>query len=186
VTLGGGMSRYLTDTNEHRINFMGGLVRSTEDATDSVESTDSVEAMTGLVIECFRYDAPELDVSSQLLVFERISDESRTRGNLDLSFRWELIQDFTWGMSVYYSFDSAPENADASGNDCGVVTTLGWSFQRCSAVRPGSIERQYPVRSAWRKPFLLYSRGSLVPTPRSGGVLCSHREVTSCDRLRSL
>lgn len=128
ATIGGGMGRYLTDTNEHRINFMGGLVRSTEDATDAVESTDSIEAMTGLNIEWFRYDSPELDVSSQLMVFERLSDESRTRGNLDLSFKWELIEDFNWGMSVYYSFDSAPENFDASGSDYGVVTTLGWSF----------------------------------------------------------
>ena len=128
TTVGGGMSRYLTDTNERQVNFMGAMVKSQEDATDAVETKSSVEAMTGLNIQWFRYDSPELDVSSQLLIFERISGQSRTRGNLDLSFKWELIEDFNWGMSIYYSFDSAPENAEASGNDYGVVATLGWSF----------------------------------------------------------
>jgi small nuclear ribonucleoprotein (snRNP)-like protein len=127
-TLGGGMSRYLTDTNAHQITFTGGIVASTEDPTDALDSNTSLESMVGLNIQWFRYDSPALDVSSQLLVFERLSGDSRTRGNLDLTFRWELIKDFNWGMSVYYSFDTAPENADASGADYGVVTTLGWSF----------------------------------------------------------
>lgn len=128
MALGGGMSRYLTDTNERQVSFTGGLVAGTEDATGSVTSESSVEAMTSLDVQWFRYDTPELDVSSQLLVFQRLSSDSRTRGSLDLSFKWELIKDFNWGMSIYYSFDSAPGNVDASEEDYGVVTTLGWSF----------------------------------------------------------
>jgi hypothetical protein len=127
-TVGGGMSRYLTDTNERQINFLGGLVTSNEDYVESTESADSIEVMTGLDIEWFRYESPEFDVSSQLQVFERISGASRTRGNLDFNFKWELIQDFNWGMSIYYSFDSAPEGVEAEGSDYGVVATLGWSY----------------------------------------------------------
>jgi hypothetical protein len=128
LTLGGGMSRYLTDTNERQISFTGGLVASREAATGAADSERSIEAVNALDIQWFRYDSPELDVSTRLQLFERLSGESRTRGNLDLTFRWELIKDFNWGMSVYYSFDSAPENVEASGSDYGVVTTLGWSF----------------------------------------------------------
>ena len=128
TTYGGGMSRYLTDTNERQINFLGGLVTSEEDAVDATASADSVEVMTGLDIEWFRYESPEFDFSTQLQMFERISGESRTRGNLDLNFKWELVEDFNWGMSVYYSFDSQPEGVDASGSDYGVVATLGWSY----------------------------------------------------------
>jgi hypothetical protein len=128
TTAGGGLSRYLTDTNERQINFLGGFVSSEEDTVDSTESQDSIEVMTGLDIEWFRYESPEFDFSSQLQMFERISGESRTRGNLDLKFKWELVEDFNWGMSIYYSFDSAPEGVDASGTDYGVVATIGWSY----------------------------------------------------------
>jgi len=69
------------------------------------------------------YD-PELDVVTRLAVFQRLSGATRTRGNLDVDFRWELIQDFFWGFSIYYSFDNSPENPDASTNDYGVVTSL--------------------------------------------------------------
>lgn len=128
TTAGGGLSRYLTDTNERQINFLGGLVTSKEDSVDAVATESSIEAMTGLDIEWFRYDSPELDISTQLQMFQRISGESRTRGNLDVNFKWELIQDFNWGMSVYYSFDSNPQGSDAEGTDYGVVASLGWSF----------------------------------------------------------
>ena len=128
TTVGGGMSRYLIDTNERQINFFGGIVTSEEDSVDSVETKGSMEAMTGLDVEWFRYETPEFDFSTQLQVFERISGESRTRGNLDLGFKWELVEDFNWGMSIYYSFDSSPEGTGASGTDYGVVATLGWSY----------------------------------------------------------
>jgi hypothetical protein len=128
TTAGGGMSRYLLDTNLRQVNFLGGLVSSEEDTVGSVESKDSIEAMTGLDVEWFRYETPEFDFSTQLQLFERISGESRTRGNLDLNFKWELVEDFNWGMSIYYSFDSTPDATGASSSDYGVVATLGWSY----------------------------------------------------------
>jgi hypothetical protein len=127
-TLGGGMSTWITDTNSRRMSFFGGLVYSTEQTTDSPETDDSVEATVGLDAEWFRYETPELDVSTQFAVFQRLSGEERTRGNLDVDFRWELVKDFFWGFSIYYSFDSSTETVDASSSDYGVVTSLGWTF----------------------------------------------------------
>lgn len=127
VTLGGGMSRWLSDTNSHRTSFVGGLVGTRENETDALESDTSVEAAFGLVLDWFRYDDPELDVSTTLAVYERLSGESRTRGNLDVDLRWELINDFFWGFSVYYTFNTKP-TGNASSNDYGVVSSVGWSF----------------------------------------------------------
>jgi hypothetical protein len=128
TTFGGGMSRYLIDTNLRQVNFFGGLVTTEEDSVNSLETKDSMEATTGLDVEWFRYETPEFDFSTQLQLFERISGESRTRGNLDLNFKWELVEDFNWGMSIYYSFDSTPETEGASSSDYGIVATLGWSY----------------------------------------------------------
>jgi hypothetical protein len=128
IAAGGGMSRWITDTNTNRIAFFGGVVYGREDA-NGVEGTEgSIEATLGLTAEWFRYDEPELDVSTRFSVFERLTDASRTRGNLDVDFRWELFSDSFWGFNIYYSFDSAPESATASKRDYGIVTSVGWDF----------------------------------------------------------
>jgi hypothetical protein len=128
ITAGGGMSRWLTDTNTNRMSFFGGLVGGKEEADGIEDAESSFEAVVGLTAEWFRYDEPELDVSLNFSVYERMTGESKTRGNLDVDFRWELFSDSFWGFNIYYSFDTHPESATASKNDYGVVTSLGWDF----------------------------------------------------------
>ena len=127
TTVGGGLSRWLTDTNTHRTAFMGGLVAARENERDATESDTSVEAAVGVVLDWFRYDDPELDVSTTFVVYERLSDESRTRGNLDVDLRWELISGFLWGFNICYTFNTQPIG-EASSSDYGVVSSIGWSF----------------------------------------------------------
>jgi hypothetical protein len=127
-TVGGGVSRWLKDTNRNRISYSTGLAYSTEETLDSTQNAESYEGFLGLSAEWFRYDHPEMDVSTTLSVFPRLTGERRTRGNLDVNLRWELIKDFFWGFSIYYSFDDQPEAIDASTTDYGAVTSLGWKF----------------------------------------------------------
>lgn len=127
VTIGGGMSHWLTDTSTNRISFMGGIVSTREDETDAADTESSLEAAVGLTLDWFRYDDPELDVAMTFNVFERTSGTNRTRGTLDLDMRWELANDFYWGFTTYYSFNTDP-TGDAASEDYGVVTTIGWSF----------------------------------------------------------
>lgn len=127
VTVGGGMSHWLTDTSTNRISFMGGVVGIRENETDAVETETSLEAAVGLTLDWFRYDDPELDIAMNFTVFERTSGPNRTRGTLDVDMRWELASDFYWGFTTYYSFNTEP-TGDAANEDYGVVTTIGWSF----------------------------------------------------------
>ena len=128
VTLGGGMSRWLTDTNANRISFTGGMVTTRESEAAATKSEGSVEAVAAVELDWFRYADPELDVAMRFAAFERLTDTRRTRGNLDLDLRWELVSDFFWGFSLYYSFNSEPIGVDVSSSDYGVVTSVGWSF----------------------------------------------------------
>ena len=128
VTLGGGMSRWVTDTNSRRINFTGGVVFTSEYETQAETGDQSLEAVVGVDLDWFRYDDPELDVALRLATFQRLSDSSRTRGNLDVDLRWELINDFFWGFSLYYSFNTEPTGVNTSREDYGIVTSIGWSF----------------------------------------------------------
>jgi len=128
LTAGGGMSRWLADTNRRRMSFFGGMVYGHEELNGISDSEGSIEAAVGLTAEWFRYDEPELDVSTRFAIYERVTGASKTRGNLDVDFRWEMFDDSFWGFNIYYSFDTNPESVTASKTDYGIVTSLGWDF----------------------------------------------------------
>jgi len=126
-TFGGGMARYLRDTNQSRIAFAGGLVRSLEDDTGSSETIEDTEALLAMTLEWFQYDEPELDVSMAATLYRRLSGSKEPRGNVDVNLRWEIFKDFFWGVSVYYTYDRQAENEEEA-SDYGSFTSLGWKF----------------------------------------------------------
>ena len=127
TSFGGGMARYLRDTNSSRIGFAGALIRSFEDDAGSVETTKDTEALVAMNLEWFRYDEPELDVSMAFKLYRRLSGSREPRGNLDVNVRWEIFKDFFWGLSVYYTYDGQAENEEEA-SDYGSFTSLGWKF----------------------------------------------------------
>jgi hypothetical protein len=127
TSIGGGMARYLRDTNQSRFGFSGALVRSFEDDAGSVETTKDTEALVAMNLEWFRYDEPELDVSMAFTLYRRLSGSKEPRGNVDVNVRWEIFKDFFWGLSVYYTYDGQAESEEEA-SDYGSFTSLGWKF----------------------------------------------------------
>ena len=76
----------------------------------------------------FRFDTPELDLSTTFEVIPNLTDTGRVRGELDIELKWEMIEDLFWQLSYYNSYDSDPATAGAEKNDYGVVTSLGYKF----------------------------------------------------------
>ena len=127
VSVGGGMSRWLRDTNNSRIAFGGGLIRSREDANGVAETKEDTEALIAMDFEWFHYDEPELDVSTKFTLYNRLSGTREPRGNLDVSFKWEIFKDFYWSFSFYYTFDQQHETGAAT-TDYGSFVSLGWKL----------------------------------------------------------
>jgi hypothetical protein len=127
VSLGGGMSRWLRDTNQSRIAFSGGLIRSLEDDNAATETKSDTEAMVAMDLEWFRYDTPQLDVATKFTLYQRLSGTREPRGNLDVNFKWEIFKDFYWSFSVYYTFDRQTETGEPT-NDYGSFVSLGWKL----------------------------------------------------------
>jgi hypothetical protein len=127
VSVGGGMSRWLRDTNQSRIAFGGGLIRSWEDSNGIAETKEDTEALVAMDFEWFRYDEPELDVSTKFTLYNRLSGTREPRGNLDVSFKWEIFKDFYWSFSFYYTFDKQAETGVAT-TDYGSFVSLGWKL----------------------------------------------------------
>lgn len=126
VGIGGG--RILRQTNNTTLQLAGGVQLSRENVSGGVSDEDTVEAFGSLAWDWFRYDTPELDLSTNLHVFPNLSDSGRVRAEFDISLKWEMIEDLFWELSFYDSYDSDPIVLDAEKNDYGIATSLGWEF----------------------------------------------------------
>jgi hypothetical protein len=126
VGIGGG--RILRQTNNTTLQLTGGVQLSRENVSAGVADEDTVEAFGSLNWDWFRYDTPELDLSTNLQIFPNLTDSGRVRAEFDISLKWEMIEDLFWELSVYDSYDSDPVLLDAEKNDYGIVTAIGWEF----------------------------------------------------------
>ena len=128
TSVGGGGGRILIQTNRSNLALEGGLLVSREDISGSASDEESLEAFGTLTWDWFRYDSPELDLSTSLQVIPNLTDTGRVRGEFDTKLKWEMIEDLFWELSYYNSYDSRPAAAGAAKNDYGVITSLGYDF----------------------------------------------------------
>jgi hypothetical protein len=66
-------------------------------------------------------------VSTKFTLYNRLSGTREPRGNLDVSFKWEIFKDFYWSFSFYYTFDQQHETGAAT-TDYGSFVSLGWKL----------------------------------------------------------
>ena len=117
-----------------QLALLGGVVGTSESlqadeaSPESPSSEESLEGLLGLEYSRYVYDHPAVDLSARLKAFPSITDSGRTRAQLDLSLRWEVITDLFWDLSYYNSYDSDPPSASQSTSDYGIVTSIGYSF----------------------------------------------------------
>jgi hypothetical protein len=128
-SIGGMGGRILRQSNRNRIQLIGGLVLTEEKASADLESrTDStLEGLFGADLEWFRFDTPELDITTRIELYPNLEDTGRYRTSFDTDFRWEIISDLFWGFTIYHRYENDPL-AEGSGTDYGITTSLGWEF----------------------------------------------------------
>ena len=128
TSLGGGGGRIMRQTDHSAIILEGGLKGTREDLAGNTTDQETIEAYGMVSWDWFRFDTPELDLSTSLEVIPNLTDTGRVRGELDIELRWEMIEDLFWQLSYYNSYDSDPATAGAEKNDYGIVTSLGYKF----------------------------------------------------------
>ena len=119
---------FAVQTNTELLNLFAGGVFTSEDVAGAEDDQESIEAVLGLGFQSFRYDTPERDLDIRLAVFPSLSESGRVRAELKAKISWEIVEDFTFGLTLLESYDSDPATEGAEQTDLSLVSSLGWSF----------------------------------------------------------
>ena len=128
TTVGGGIGRYLKNTNNAKISVLGGLGWQDTAYQTTTQSLGKQNLATALVagdMRFFRFNKTTLDVSAA--VMPALNQPGRVHFNTNASYYIKLFSNLTWNISFYGNWDNRPP-ANFSGSDYGTSSGLGWTF----------------------------------------------------------
>ncbi|UCH85269.1 MAG: DUF481 domain-containing protein [Candidatus Latescibacterota bacterium] len=115
-------------SNRHRLLASLGLSLNSELATDSTETTESLEIALMGTYSRFVYDTPKVALDTTLEVFPSITEQGRVRVNFKIDWSREIISDLTFELNYYISYDNQGASGEGPTRDYGFGTSLGYSY----------------------------------------------------------
>jgi hypothetical protein len=109
-------------------NLSAGVLFNNEQALDSVNSTNSGEAVFSTMFKVVKYNSPKRDIYTQVSYFPSITEKERYRVQYDLNMSLEIFSDFHFTINYYYMYDSKPRTESALKDDFGIVTGIKYTF----------------------------------------------------------
>jgi hypothetical protein len=128
TTLGGGIGRYLKNTNRASIYVMGGLGWQNVGYKKNTVDQGPQNTAVGFVaseVKAFKFKKTNVDVTASLI--PAISDPGRVHFNTNAVYYIKIIQDLSWNFSFYGSWDSRPPPTFPK-SDYGTSSGLSWTF----------------------------------------------------------
>jgi hypothetical protein len=128
TTLGGGIGRYLKNSNRASIAVIGGVGWQNVSYGQGSINQGIQNTAVGFVatqVKVFRFKKTNLDVSASLI--PAISDTGRVHLNTNAVYYIKLINALSWNFSFYGSWDSRPP-ATFPKSDYGTSSGLSWTF----------------------------------------------------------
>ncbi len=129
TSLGGGIGRFLKNTNRMTITVLGGLAWQSTDYHQSAGLPQgSQNIVAGLIAaewKVFKFKKTNLDASAT--VIPALSDPGRVFFNTNVSYYLKLFSNLSWNVSVYGNWDNRPPPT-FSGSDYGSTSGLSWTF----------------------------------------------------------
>jgi Protein of unknown function, DUF481 len=126
-SVGGGIGRYVLQTNRSMLSAAGGLVVNRENPVDG-DSTMNIEAFLAAMYEFFTYDTPKTDIDMAFALYPSLNVSGRYRTDFSLTLSREIVKDFTAGLTAYDSYDNKPPAGSSSTHDFGISLNIGWTF----------------------------------------------------------
>ncbi len=126
--------RYMLQTNSILLSADAGLQGTrevfvdTDEATEATEATFNIEALFAGEFYIFKYDDPQIDISTRLELLPNLTTWGRYRVNFNIDLDYELFNDFFLGLSFFDNHDSKPPVEGTEKNDFGITTSIGYKF----------------------------------------------------------
>lgn len=127
LTLGGGLGRYIIDTNNSTLNGSISL-QALEERSIGGDRQESVEAVLTVGYYRWQFDSPELDLRLDASLYPSLTQSGRLRADTGARLRWELVYDLFWDINFWGSYDNSAIDEAAGEFDWGVTTGVGWDF----------------------------------------------------------
>lgn len=126
-SVGGGIGRFLRNTNRSRIAVYGGLAyqNTKYNQTTADPSQNTVAALVGASAELFKFNKTNLTINTN--VIPAFNQPGRVYTTLNATYWMKFWGNFTWNVSFYGNWDNQPPPT-FSGSDYGTSTGLGWTF----------------------------------------------------------
>jgi len=128
-TLGGGIGRYLKNTDRTTISVVAGAAwQGTNYHPSSVPVGGQQVAAALLHAEArlFKFSKTNLDATATFLPV--VSDPGRIRFNMDASYYIKIFSNLKWNISLYGNWDNRPPPTGYSSSDYGSSSGLSWTF----------------------------------------------------------
>jgi hypothetical protein len=128
TSIGGGLGRYLTNTNRASVAVIGGGAwqnTSYRRAAVPSGSQNLAAALIDVEAKLFRFSRTNLDANAGF--FPALSDPGRLRFSTNVYYYVKLFSNLKWNISFYGNWDNRPPPG-LSSSDYGSSSGLSWTF----------------------------------------------------------
>lgn len=125
---GGGIANEVIHTNRNNLVVSTGFVVNKEWSASEDGTRINVDGYASLNYRLFRFDDPEIDITSSAIAYPSLTVANRWRLNYDIKLKLKIISDMYFSISFYTSYDSKPPSSDSETIDYSFTTSFGYTF----------------------------------------------------------
>lgn len=128
TTLGGGVGRFLKNTDKVSISVLGGGAWQATSYNVAVSSAAKQNVAAALIygnLKFFKFSKTSLSLSGT--VTPALSDPGRVRFDTNAAYYIKIFGDLKWNISFYGNWDNRPPYG-VSGSDYGSSSGLSWTY----------------------------------------------------------
>jgi hypothetical protein len=139
-SIGGGIGRYLKNTNRTVFSVLGGLAWQHTQYNPILIPIPNQEVATAVILtnlRLFRFDKTDLNLNATLS--PALTDPGRVYFSTNATYYIKLPASITWNVSFYGNWDTQPPG-NLSGSDYGTSTGISWTFGTSLRTKPNQIQ----------------------------------------------
>ena len=141
TSLGGGIGRYLKNTNRTTISVLGGFAWQNTIYRQSIVvpiGTQNVAAaLIGGNVQLYRFNKTNLSLNAVLL--PAVSEPGRVFFTTNASYYIKITGNLSWNISFYGNWDNRPPG-NLPGSNYGTSSGLAWTFGSSLRTTPRTIQ----------------------------------------------